>query len=178
MSARYETLHTSALDAGLRRELRALLEDAFDGDFDAHDWDHALGGLHVLAFEDDELIGHASVVQRRLLYAGRALRCGYVEAVAVRADRRRAGHGDAIMQRIEDVVHSAYDLGALSAAHPGNALYRSRGWRSWEGETFALTPSGVVRTADADGGVMVLTGSWPLDVAASLTCDWRDGAVW
>lgn len=44
-----------------------------------HDWDHALGGLHELAWEGFELVGHASVVGRRLLHAGRTLRVGYVE---------------------------------------------------------------------------------------------------
>ena len=31
------------------------------------DWEHALGGIHALAWEDDVLIGHASVIQRRLM---------------------------------------------------------------------------------------------------------------
>jgi hypothetical protein len=37
-----------------------------------HDWDHALGGVHALVWEDGELIGHASVIQRRLLHGGHA----------------------------------------------------------------------------------------------------------
>ena len=51
------------------------------GDFAPDDWEHALGGVHALLSEDGELIGHASVVQRRLLHGGRALRAGYAEAV-------------------------------------------------------------------------------------------------
>src|SRR5688572_21874717 len=67
--------HTSQVSLPVQRRIRALLSDAFDG-FADDDWEHALGGVHALAWEADELIGHASVVQRRLLYQGRALRAG------------------------------------------------------------------------------------------------------
>ena len=30
-----------------------------------HDWEHALGGLHALMWEEAELVGHASLIQRR-----------------------------------------------------------------------------------------------------------------
>jgi aminoglycoside 2'-N-acetyltransferase I len=40
-----------------------------------------------------------------------------------------------------------------------------------------LTPDGVVRTEDDDGGVYVLPVA-PVDLTAGLTCDWRDGDVW
>ena len=39
---------------------------------------------------------------RRLLHDGQALR--YVEAVAVRLDRRRRGHGDVVMEALECVI--------------------------------------------------------------------------
>ena len=48
--------------------------------------------MHALIWEDQELVGHAAVVQWRLLYR-EALTHGYVEAVAVREDRRRRGYG-------------------------------------------------------------------------------------
>ena len=55
----------------------------------------ALGGLHALAWDDETLIGHAAVIQRRMIYGGRALRTGYVEGVGVRADRQGRGVGGA-----------------------------------------------------------------------------------
>src|SRR5436305_1008992 len=79
---------TSALDQHVLGELRALLEEAFAGEFSDHDWQHAVGGTHALAYEDGELVGHGSVVPRELVHDGRPLRTGYVEAMAVRADRR------------------------------------------------------------------------------------------
>jgi aminoglycoside 2'-N-acetyltransferase I len=172
------TAHTADLDAATLGAARALLYDVFGDELEESDWEHALGGVHALVWEGDELIGHASVVMRRLLHDGRALRCGYVEAVAVRADHQRRGHGGALMEAVERVIRGAYDLGALGGTDEGARLYLRRGWKLWEGPLFALTPSGVVRTEDVDGAVYVLPVSAPLDLAGDLTCDWRDGDVW
>jgi aminoglycoside 2'-N-acetyltransferase I len=172
------TAHTADLEAGVLQAARELLEDVFGDDWEDDDWEHALGGVHALIWEGDELIGHASVVMRRLLHDGRALRCGYVEGVAVRADHQRRGHGGALMQAVERVIRDAYDLGALGGTDEGAPLYLRRGWKLWEGPLFALTPSGVVRTDDADGAVYVLPVAGALELAGELTCDWRDGDVW
>jgi aminoglycoside 2'-N-acetyltransferase I len=170
--------HTADLDSAVLEAARALLDEAFGSEFTDHDWDHARGGLHALVWEGDELIAHAALVQRRLLHGGRALRAGYVEAVAVRADRRRRGHAAAMMETLERVLRGAYDLGALSATDAGAAVYVARGWKRWQGPTSALTPAGVARTEDDDGSVYVLPLTAPLDLGGELTCDWRDGDVW
>ncbi|MTD59439.1 GNAT family N-acetyltransferase [Amycolatopsis sp. RM579] len=142
------------------------------------DWEHALGGLHALAWDGPQLVGHASVVQRRLLHGGRALRTGYVEGVGVRPARQRQGFGAAMMAELERVIRAAYDLGALGATDDGAAFYRSRGWLPWRGPSSALTPAGIRPTPDDDGAIHVLPGAAPLVLDAPLTCDWRDGDVW
>ncbi|NUT47957.1 MAG: GNAT family N-acetyltransferase [Saccharothrix sp.] len=173
--------HTWQLSEAELHAVRALLDEAFDGDFGDEDWEHTLGGVHALVRDGDDLIGHGAVVQRRLVHAGpagsRSLRTGYVEGVAVRADRRRRGVGGAVMAALEEVVRGAYVLGALSASEDAPAFYAARGWQRWRGRTFALTPAGVERTEEEDEGVFVLPVV-PLDVAGDLTCDWRDGDVW
>jgi aminoglycoside 2'-N-acetyltransferase I len=171
------TAHTSDLGADTLAAARALLFEAFD-DMTEEDWRHNLGGVHALAWEDGELIGHASVVQRRLIHGGRALSAGYVEGVGVRADRRRRGHAGRLMGEIERVIRASYELGALGATAAAAPLYRSHGWRAWEGRTFALTPEGVVRTEEEDDTVHVLQVNVPLDVTGDITCDWREGDVW
>ena len=170
--------HTAHLGAQRLAAVRALLVEAFGPGLTDLDVEHALGGMHALVEEDGELVAHGAVVQRRLLHAGRALRVGYVEAVAVRADRRRRGHGSAVMSALESVVQGAYDAGALSASPEGALLYAARGWRVWRGPTSALTPAGVVPTPDDDGSVHVLALGVPLDLDGALTCDWRDGDLW
>lgn len=170
--------HTSELDAATLSAARALLDESFDGDFAEEDWEHSLGGMHALVWEGDELIGHAAVVQRRLLYGDRALRTGYVEGVGVRPDRRRRGLAGAMMTALERIVRDAYELGALSASEQAASLYAARGWQLWRGPTYALTPRGAERTEDDDGGVYVLPLTVPVDLAEALTCDYRDGDVW
>jgi aminoglycoside 2'-N-acetyltransferase I len=172
------TAHTADIDADTLQAAYALLDEAFDGELDEQDWEHGLGGIHTLAYEDGELVGHASVVQRRMLHGGRALRCGYVEAVGVSAAHRRRGHGAAMMTELERIIRGAYELGALGATDDGAALYTSRGWRKWEGPISTFSPDGIVRTPEEDGYIYVLPGDAPLDLTGELTCDWRDGDVW
>lgn len=121
--------------------------------------------------------GHASVVHRRLRYGGRAFRAGYVEGVGVRADRRRLGHGAAMMEALERVVRGAYDLGALGATDDAADFYVARGWKLWQGLTSAFTPTGIERTEE-DSCIYVLPLAVSLDLSGELTCDWRDGDVW
>ena len=178
MSYRLQVAHTAELDAGTLQAARALLDDVFAEGMSNHDWDHALGGMHALIREGRELVGHASVEQRRLLHGGRALRAGYIEGVAVRADRRRRGYGAAMMDALERIVRRAYDLGALGASDAGARLYAARGWQAWKGRTWAITPGGTVRTAHDDDNVYVLPVAIPLELCGELTCDWREGALW
>lgn len=170
--------HTSALSAAELRAVRDLLDDAFDGDFGDDDFDHCLGGMHALVSEAGLLVAHGSVVLRRLLHDGRAIRTGYVEAVAVRADRRRAGLGGQVMTALEDLVRGGYELGALSASDAGAAFYAGRGWQRWTGTASAVTPAGLVRTPDEEGAVFVLTVTARLSPQGDLACDWRDGDIW
>lgn len=175
--SRVSVVHTWQLSEATLVAVRELLDEAFDGGFDDEDWEHSLGGVHALVRDGDELIGHGAVVQRRLIHAERPLRAGYVEGVAVRADRRRQGVGGAVMAALEDVVRGAYALGALSASEDALEFYAARGWQRWRGRTFALTPAGVERTGEEDDGVFVLPVT-PLDLSGDLTCDWRAGDVW
>lgn len=169
--------HTGELDPDMLDRARALLYDVFD-DMTGHDWEHSLGGMHALVVDDGELVGHASLVQRRLLHRGRALRAGYVEGVGVRADRRGCGHGAALMDALEAIARRAYDLAALGATDEAASFYAARGWLLWRGPSSALTPTGVRRTEEEDGGIYVLPCAVPVDLDGELTCDWRDGDIW
>jgi aminoglycoside 2'-N-acetyltransferase I len=171
------TAHTAELGADTRSAIRALMDEAF-GSVSDDTFENVLGGIHALVIEDGELVGHASVVQRRMLHNGQALRTGYIEGVAVREDRRRRGHGAAMMSVLERIVRSGYQLGALGASDDGARLYVSRGWELWRGPSSALTPDGIRRTADGDGYIYVLQVSVPVDLSGELICDWRPGSVW
>jgi aminoglycoside 2'-N-acetyltransferase I len=170
--------HTAQLDAPTLTSIRTLAEHAFDGDFDEHDWDHALGGVHALIRDGSDVVAHACVVLRRMIHGGGTLRVGYVEAVAVRADRRRVGYGRSVMSALLPFVRGGFDIGALAASEGSDGLYSSLGWEPWRGRTLALTPGGVVRTEEEDGAIRVLVGSEPVDLDRDLVCDWREGDLW
>jgi aminoglycoside 2'-N-acetyltransferase I len=165
--------HTAQLSADELAAVRALCDASYD-EFGDADWEHALGGMHALVLEDGVLVAHGALVLRRMLHGGRALRCGYVEAVATDPDRRRRGHGHAVMSALEALA-PAYDLLALCSSEAGRPLYAARGWALWRGLTSALTPDGPRPTPDEDS-IYVLGGTVDLD--APLACDWREGDLW
>ncbi|MFF0741881.1 GNAT family N-acetyltransferase [Streptomyces sp. NPDC004111] len=173
------TVHTARLTPAELTAARALLDEAFDGDFSDLDWEHGLGGMHALITEDGELLAHGSLVQRRVQHRGTSLRTGYVEAVAVRADRRREGLGGRIMAALEEIADRAYVLAALSASDAGAALYTARGWQVWPGGLAALGPVGVVPLPEEEGTTYVrpTAGRSLPDPEAALLFDWRDGDV-
>ncbi|MEU9477189.1 GNAT family N-acetyltransferase [Streptomyces sp. NPDC048191] len=178
MTVRLRTAHTADLTSAELRSARTLLEEAFGRDFSAEDWDHGLGGIHVLVQDGAGLAAHGSVVMRRIRHRGRWLRTGYVEAVAVRADARRTGLGGRVMAGLERVIDRAYDLGALAASGAGAPLYTARGWQRWGGQVHGLSPDGIVRLPEEEGSVYVRPAlAGPLDPAGEFVLDWRDGDV-
>ena len=169
-----ELLHTAYVPARTLAAARGLLDDAFRGDFDDADWTKDPDAPHASPVRRGTLHRGRAVVQRRLLHGGRALRTGYVEAVAVRSARRRRGIASAVMAELEGVVRGGYDPGALGATDDSAALCTGRGWQRWRGPTSVLArpgPSAPRRTTARS------SSSPPLDLDGSLTCDWRDGDV-
>jgi aminoglycoside 2'-N-acetyltransferase I len=166
------------LGPGFLRDLRILLDSAFEGDFTDDDWCHALGGVHVWVSDPDGVISHGSLVERTLVCDGYMLRVGFVEAVATATAHRRNGHGTAVMKRIGELIRSRYALGVLSTWT--HAFYEAVGWERWSGATFVDGPRGVQRTPGDDGDIMILR-TWRsprLDPDGDIIADWRPGDVW
>lgn len=175
----WHTVHTYELTPTARDGIRAFLDTAFEGGFSDDDWDHTLGGIHAYARDGSGLLAHGSVVQRRVIHAHRSYRIGYVEGVAVRADRRREGLGGRVMTALERVIDGAYAFGALSASDTGAALYAARGWQVWQGQIGVQGLSGVVPLPDEEGSTYVRGAAGrPLpSPSRKLIFDWRDGDV-
>jgi aminoglycoside 2'-N-acetyltransferase I len=159
---------TAELDTQTLAAVRALLEEVFAGDFSVHDWEHTLGGVHALAYANSVLVGHGSVVQRRLECDGRPLATGYVEGMGVVEGHRRNGFGRAIMRALEDHIRVACELGALAATDEAAAFYARRGWIRWTGPT----------EPDGEGAVHVFPVTGPIDPAGRLAADERSGDAW
>jgi aminoglycoside 2'-N-acetyltransferase I len=169
---------TADLPRGYPTQIRGLLDAAFDGDFSAEDWEHSVGGCHVIAVHDDVVIGHAAVVPRVLEAAGRPIHTGYVEAVAVLPAGQRQGIGTAVMTEVDAVIREHYEMGALSTEVHG--FYAQLGWERWRGPTYVRRDMGLIRSGDEDDGVMVLrfgrTGD--VDLSAAISCEERSGSDW
>lgn len=169
---------TAELTPDTLASLRALLATAFD-DFTDDDWDHGLGGVHVLVEDGDLVVAHAVVVPRTLLAGDRRWRTGYVENVAAAPDRRGRGLGRAVADAATSLVAAHYELGALSTGI--QPFYERLGWLPWWGRTAVALPSGDVQpTPDDDDSVMVLPTQQarPSALGELLVCDWRRGDVW
>ncbi len=171
-------VHTADLDSETRQHVCQMVTAAFAGDFTDDDWEHTLGGMHALIWHHGAIIAHAAVVQRRLLYRGNALRCGYVEGVAVREDFRGQGLVHSLLDGVEQVIRGAYQVGAVSSSDLARRVYTARGWLPWHGPTSVLAPTGPTRTPEDDETVFVLPVGISLDTSADLMCDWRAGDVW
>jgi aminoglycoside 2'-N-acetyltransferase I len=171
--------------ADLRPDEVATLRELFgaawghDGDeFTDEDWGHAIGGLHFILEEGDMFVAHASVVERKLHTSGHRLATGYVEAVATWPAHQGRGQGTALMREVNEYIDQTFQLGALATGSA--AFYERLGWMAWKGPTSVRTESGLVRTAEEDGNVLVrMTPTSPeLDLSAPISCDWRPGDVW
>ncbi len=169
---------TAEASGDLLAEVRRLLDEAFAGDFSDDDWQHTLGGWHVVVASGGVAVSHAAVVPRVLEVDGRPFHAGYVEGVATAPGRQREGHGSLAMGELAKVLHREFELGALSTGR--HEFYTRLGWERWRGPTFVRTGAEAIRTEDEDDGVMVLRfgPSAGIDLAAPISCEARPGDDW
>jgi aminoglycoside 2'-N-acetyltransferase I len=165
-------------EAAVLRELFRAAWGENSDEFTDEDWEHSIGGLHFILEAAGTIVAHASVVERELHTGGHILATGYVEAVATRPTHQRQGHGSALMRELDEYIDQAFQLGALGT---GNlAFYQRLGWVVWQGPTFVRTDSGLIRTGEEDGSVLVrFTARSPeLNLRAPISCEWRPGDIW
>jgi aminoglycoside 2'-N-acetyltransferase I len=123
-------------------------------------------------------VAHAAVVDRDLEIDGRPVRTGYVEAVATSPDQQGRGYGSRLMEAVSAFISERYELGALGTGR--RSFHERLGWRTWRGPSAVRASSGLRRTPEDDGCIMILeTPAWPnLDLTAPISCEWRPGDVW
>lgn len=172
-------LFTTAEASGdLLTEIRRLLVQAFEGGFSEDDWEHTIGGWHVVVADGGVALSHAAVVPRVLEVADRPLHAGYVEGVATAPVRQRQGLGSLAMAEVSELLRSEFEMGALSTGLHG--FYARPGWERWQGPTFVRRSSEAIRTEEEDDGVVVLRfgPSKDIDLTAPLSCEGRRGDDW
>jgi len=171
-------LRTAAASVDLLAEIRQLLDAAFDGDFSDGDWEHTLGGWHIVATDDHVVVAHAAVVERRFHVADRAWGTGYLEGVTTEPRRHGEGLGSQVMAEATSLVRERFELGALSTGR--HRFYKRLGWERWRGPTFVRGDDGLIRTEDEDDGVMVLRAgpSCDIELTSPIACEARRGDDW
>lgn len=169
---------TSTAPAGALERVRRLVDESFDGDFSDADWDHALGGWHVLVTEGGNAIAHAAVVPRTIEFGQRPFHAGYMEAVVTAPSNQRAGIGSMVTTEAVTVVRREFDVGVLSTDR--HSFYERLGWERWCGPTFVHRDGQRVRTQDEDDGIMVLRFGPSIDVELTdrIVCESRSGDDW
>ena len=178
---RLRTVGTNDLSPAELGAIRSLLDVAFgtgEEAFGDDDWDHALGGRHFVLELDGEIISHASVVERSLEIGGLPYRTGYVEAVATAPGWQGRGHGTVVMRAASEHIRESFELGALGTGAHG--FYARLGWQTWLGPAYVRSGTGLTRTPDDEGYLLVLRtpSSPPFELTQPITCEWRRGDVW
>jgi aminoglycoside 2'-N-acetyltransferase I len=174
-----DVVESEQIDAGCRLALRTLWDRAFGDRFSDADAEHAFGGVHVIAHEEESLIGHASAVPRRIRFGDQPWRIvGYVEAVATDPERQGEGVGRRVMQRLEAEISSRWPVALLSTGR-ATEFYESLGWERWRGLSYTKQATGVVPDGE-HGGLMVLRFNALVvpDLSVDVTCEDRTGDAW
>lgn len=172
-------IESADLAPDVLESLRDLCDEAFGERFDDNDWQHAVGGRHVVAFSGREVMAHAAVVPRELWVDGVLHLALYVEAVATDPSLQGQGIGTQVMEAVGELIESDDVLAALSSGSP--QFYERLGWERWEGPTYVRRGDDLVRTPDEDDSVLVLRRGHDLqriDLTAPIACQDRSGDAW
>jgi aminoglycoside 2'-N-acetyltransferase I len=177
MTIMYRTVSDQQLDDTQHHAIRALLNVAFDHEFSDEDNDHAAGGVRVIAMDGAQIVGHAALVARSITIAGTLHTVGYVEGVAVLPSYQGQGIGAQIIRQITDMAQRDFVVNMLSTGETD--FYAKFGWQRFVGQSFVDDHGTIVRTADEDEGLMLLTSLHHLNqLGVAWVCDWRTGDVW
>lgn len=178
MPPNLRSFSTGEASEDLLKQIRTFVSEAFDGTFSEEDWNHSLGGKHVIVVEDDNVLSHAAVVERTIEVAGRLFRTGYLEGVATTPGRHGEGLGSMVVAEATRSVTDGFELGTLSTDR--HSFYARLGWERWVGPSFVRRGAEKMRTEQDDDGLMVLRfgPSEVIDLAAPISCEHRSGDVW
>lgn len=175
---RVETFRTEDAPEGVLEQALELCLDTFGSRYNEHDWPHALGGTHVVVFDEDTLVTHVSAVPRQLTVGAQSYRGAYVESVATLAAFQGRGLGSIAMQELNSHITSEYEFAALSTG--AFEFYSLLGWDRWAGRSFVQTASQRVWSESDDAALMVLRfgASVQVDLSGDMTCPERPGDNW
>lgn len=132
--------------------------------------------MHVRAFNEGRLIGHACWSPRRLQPGPLSpLQTAYVDAVTTDPAYQGRGIGSAVLARLADET-ADYQLRALSTSRV--SFYARLGWQRWRGRLAVRAAAGLLDTPEETVLVLPTRLTPTLDLDRLLTAEPRNGAHW
>lgn len=168
---------TEELDADTRASIIEVCKIAHQENDFVHLFSYIpSGGIHVLAFREQELVSHAVVTTRWLQPEGLpVLRTAYVDAVATLPAYQRQGIGSRVMSYLAAVI-TDFEIACLETDRM--SFYVKLGWEAWRGPLAGRKAAKIVPTPEQKGiMVLRLPRTPPLDVDGLLVIEY-DGRIW
>lgn len=172
------TIRTKDVDQTLRSEIVRLCIAAHD----EQDFENLFSylpedGLHVLASNAEQLVGHAVVTTRWLQPSSLPLlRTAYVDAVATSPEYQGRGIGSALMRHLETVV-ADHEIACLETDRP--EFYRRLGWEEWRGPLGGRSGERLILTPEQEGIMILRLPATPrLDLNQQLTIEAGELRIW
>jgi aminoglycoside 2'-N-acetyltransferase I len=136
------------------------------------------GGLHFLAFQDEQLISHAMVTTRWLQPEGLPLlKTAYIDAVATLPSYQGQGHGSALMRYLASQIDNEYVIACLETEQVD--FYERLGWEVWRGPLAGRSEQGLISTPEQEGIMILRLSQTPaLNLASTLTIECQDERIW
>jgi aminoglycoside 2'-N-acetyltransferase I len=168
---------TEALNAETRDSIIHVCRTASQKDDFTHLFSYIpSGGIHVLAYREHELVGHAVATTRWLQPDGLPLlRTAYVDAVATLPAYQGQGIGSTLMRHLATVI-ADFELACLETERV--SFYARLGWEVWRGPLAGRRATALLPTPDQQGIMILrLARTPPLDVESFLVVEY-DGRLW
>lgn len=172
---------TSARTEDLNAETRAAIIHVCRTAHQEDDFIHLFsyipsGGIHVLAYREHELVGHAVATTRWLQPEGfPLLRTAYIDAVATLPAYQGQGIGSTLMRHLATVI-ADFEIACLETERV--SFYARLGWEEWRGPLAGRRATELLPTPDQKGIMILrLPRTPPLDVESLLVVEY-DGRIW
>ena len=168
---------TEELNAETRASIIHVCKTAHQEDEFTHLFSYIpSGGIHVLAYREQELIGHAVTTTRWLQPEGLPLlRTAYIDAVATLPAYQGQGIGSTLMRHLATVL-SDFEMACLQTERV--SFYARVGWEVWRGPLAGRRATELLPTPDQQGVMILrLAHTPPLDIDRLLVIEYA-GRIW
>jgi aminoglycoside 2'-N-acetyltransferase I len=169
--------HTEELNADTRAAIIHVCRTAHQQDDFIHLFSYIpSGGIHVLAYYEQELVSHAVATTRWLQPHGLSiLRTAYVDAVATLPAYQGRAIGSTVMRHLASLL-SEYEIACLETDRV--SFYARIGWEVWRGPLAGRKGDELVPTPDQKGIMILrLDRTPPLAIDGLLVVTY-DGRMW